>query len=118
MAHGTMTNGDLIETVKLTIPPGQGTGAHCHSGHLYAAVVAGTLTHDAPPQDGGHQVFGPGTALVEGSGYLHQGRNEGTVPVIMVVTYVTPVGTPLSNTSPATCSGYPQTDPSAAAAVG
>jgi len=115
IARGTMTDGDVIETVKLTIPPGQGTGVHCHSGHLFAVVVAGTLTHDAPAQDGGHQVFGPGSALVEGSGYLHQGRNEGSTPVVLVVTYVTPAGTPLGDTNPATCAGYPQTDPSTVA---
>ncbi|PRC48258.1 cupin, partial [Mycobacterium sp. ITM-2017-0098] len=43
-------------------------------------------------------VFGEGAAVAEGQGpgHVHVGRNLGTEPVVMWVSYVAPVGTPAS----------------------
>ncbi|MFI1967022.1 cupin domain-containing protein [Streptomyces pathocidini] len=81
---------------KITLPPGASTGRHCHYGQLVGVVESGTLTHYARVHPGGVHVYKPGDSVVEGSGYIHEGRNEGTADVVLWVTYVTPKGKPLA----------------------
>ncbi len=90
---------------EITIAPGAGTGKHCHDGQLIAVVQQGELTHYAPTHPGGVQVYREGDAIVEGSGYVHEGRNEGDVDVVLWVTYVIPEGDPLAETDLARCDG-------------
>lgn len=91
---------------EITIAPGGTTGWHFHDGTLYAYVRSGTLSHfdSNCRQDGNHR---PGAAFVErsGSGYVHQGRNLGTEPLVLEVLYVLPAGSPLAEDAdgPATC---------------
>ena len=85
---------------EITIEPGGSTGWHYHTGELLAVVQAGTLTRQL---DDCSEVATPaGEAFVERSGaqHVHIGRNLGTEPVVLYVTYVLPAGSPLSVDAP------------------
>jgi quercetin dioxygenase-like cupin family protein len=88
---------------RITIPPGTGTGKHCHDGNLIATVEQGTLTHYAPIYPSGVHEYRTGDAIHEGSGYIHEGKNEGDEDVVLLVTYVTPEGDPLAETDLKNC---------------
>lgn len=88
---------------EITLAPGAGTGEHCHDGQLIAVVAEGELTHYAPTHPGGVRVYTEGEAIIEGPGYVHEGRNEGDVPVVLWVTYLIPEGDPLAETDLANC---------------
>jgi quercetin dioxygenase-like cupin family protein len=87
----------------ITLAPGSGTGKHCHYGELIAVVVSGTFTHYAPMYPGGVHVYEAGSSLIEGPGYVHEGKNEGTVPVVLDVTYIIPEGDVLAETDLSHC---------------
>ncbi len=88
---------------EITIPPGLSTGKHCHYGNLIGVVKAGTLTHYAPIYPDGVHEYRAGDSLVEGPGYVHEGRNEGDDDVVLWVTYVTPSGEPLAESELKKC---------------
>ncbi len=88
---------------RITLQPGAGTGEHCHAGQLIAVVEQGVFTHYAPVYPEGVHVYQAGDAIIEGVGYVHQGVNEGTEPVVLLVTYVIPDGQPLAQTDLALC---------------
>ncbi len=65
------------------IPPGKQTGWHQHPVPIFGYVLSGTLTvHFA---DGKKNVFHPGDALAEAVQVLHNGANEGTEPVKLLI---------------------------------
>ena len=77
--------------------PGGGTGWHYHPGEVFGFIKEGTMTHYGPNclvDD----VFATGVPVKEGvgPGFVHNGRNEGSTPLVMEVVYINPVGTPLS----------------------
>ena len=80
---------------EITIAVGTGTGRHCHHGQLIAVVKQGEITQYSDIFPGGTRTFRAGDSIVEGAGYPHEARNEGTQDVVLMVTYVTPVGKPL-----------------------
>ncbi|NYF15578.1 quercetin dioxygenase-like cupin family protein [Microbacterium sp. AK009] len=88
---------------EITLQPGAGTGEHCHAGQLIAVVKEGALTHYAPTHPDGVRVYETGEAIIEGAEYIHQGVNEGDIPVVLWVTYVIPEGEPLAETDLANC---------------
>lgn len=88
---------------RITIKPGAGTGEHCHDGQLLAVVEKGTLTHYAPIYPGGVHVYHAGDTVVEGAHYVHQGKNESTDDVVLLVTYVIAQGKPLAQTDLTQC---------------
>lgn len=94
---------DTTYTVTtVTVAPGGSTGWHYHPGEVYGVIRAGTMTH----YDGGcviDELYNTGAAVAEGigSGFVHNGLNQGTTPLVMDVTYINPVGTPLSVQTPA-----------------
>lgn len=90
---------------KITLQPGAGTGEHCHAGQLIAVVQEGVFTHYAPIYPDGVRVYQAGEAIVEGAGYVHQGVNEGDVPMVLLVTYLIEEGQPLAQTDLALCEG-------------
>lgn len=82
---------------RITVAPGGGTGWHYHPGEVFGFVSEGTMTH----YDGGcvmDAVYGTGAPVKEGvgSGFVHNGRNEGTTPLVMEVVYINPAGAPKS----------------------
>lgn len=84
----------------ITIQPGGSTGWHYHPGTLLAVVQEGSLTRtDAECRS---VAYAAGQSLVEPSGsrHVHIGRNLGTGPAEVYVTYVNPVGSPLSVDAP------------------
>lgn len=95
---------------KITIPPGLGTGKHCHYGNLIAVVKEGTLTHYAPIYPKGVREYPAGSSIVEGSGYVHEGKNEGDEDVVLLVTYVTPKGDPPAETELSRCDSSSSSD--------
>ena len=104
LAQGTTDGGFRLTTHgpsefvvrHITIQPGGSTGWHYHPGTLLAVVQHGSLTRidDACRA----VVYATGQSLVEPSGsrHVHIGRNLGTEPVELYVTYVNPIGSPLS----------------------
>ncbi len=88
---------------EITIRPGATTGEHCHYGQLIAVVKEGSLTHYADIYEGGVAVYDTGDAIIEGAGYRHEGRNEGSTDVVLWVTYIIPEGKPLAETVLANC---------------
>ncbi len=91
-------NGGRTDIVvrHIVIEPGGSTGWHYHPGELIAIVHKGTLTRTL--EDCSVQTNSPGQSFVEAAGdrHAHVGRNLGTEPVELYVTYVIPAGTPLS----------------------
>ncbi|GGK62415.1 MULTISPECIES: cupin domain-containing protein [Streptomyces aurantiacus group] len=81
---------------SITIAPGGSTGWHYHSGQLIAVVKSGTLTRTL--QDCSVEVTPTSTSFIEPAGarHVHIGRNLGTEPVELYVTYLVPEGSPLS----------------------
>lgn len=75
---------------QISIAPGGHTGWHTHPGTAVAVVKAGTLTiYDADDSSCTGRDFGAGQTYIDpGYGHVHIGRNEGTVPLEIVVTYV------------------------------
>jgi quercetin dioxygenase-like cupin family protein len=92
---GKPVEGVAVTFREITIVPGTGTGRHCHHGQLIAVVKQGEITHYSDTVRGGTRTFRAGDSIVEGAGYPHEARNEGTEDVVLMVTYVTPVGKPL-----------------------
>lgn len=80
---------------EITIAAGTSTARHCHHGQLIAVVKQGEITHYSDTFAEGSHTFRAGDSIVEGAGYPHEARNEGTEDVILMVTYVTPVGKPI-----------------------
>jgi quercetin dioxygenase-like cupin family protein len=66
-------------------------------------VEQGVFTHYAPVYPDGVRVYEAGDAIVEGAHYVHQGVNEGTEDVVLLVTYVIEEGQPLAQTDLALC---------------
>jgi quercetin dioxygenase-like cupin family protein len=80
----------------IVIEPGGSTGWHYHPGELIAVVHKGTLTRTL--EDCSVQTTSPGQSIVEAAGdrHAHVGRNLGTEPVELYVTYVIPARAPLA----------------------
>ncbi len=96
IAQKTVGDTDYILR-EITIPAGQATGWHYHTGTLYGRVKEGTLSHfDATCKPDG--VYPRGSLIEEPSGadQVHIGINRGSTPVVLEVLYVLPTGSPLS----------------------
>lgn len=81
---------------QITIQPGGTTGWHYHDGRLIGIVMSGTLTH--VEKNCTAEVYTAGDSFMEldGRRQVHMGANQGTVPVVLMVTYLIPKGMPLS----------------------
>jgi quercetin dioxygenase-like cupin family protein len=108
LAKGTSPDGIVVGgrgttdvTVReITIAPGGSTGWHYHDGDLIGVVKAGTLTRTM--HDCSTEVTSAGGSFAEPAGrqHTHVGRNLGSEPVVLLVTYVLPAGQPLSQDAP------------------
>ncbi|MET9517240.1 cupin domain-containing protein [Streptomyces sp. NPDC002994] len=80
----------------ITIAPGGSTGWHHHPGQLIAVVQKGTLSRTL--DDCSVETTTAGQSFIEPSGAKHRhiGRNLGSEPVVLYVTYMLPAGSPLS----------------------
>ncbi|MFD9631548.1 cupin domain-containing protein [Streptomyces violascens] len=90
-----------IVRAEITIQPGGSTGWHYHDGQVSGTVKEGTLSHfnSTCASDG---TYHAGDRITEdsGPGYMHIGQNRGTTPVVLDVTYINPIGKPLSEDVP------------------
>lgn len=76
-----------VSVVTQVYAPGEESGWHSHSGIHAVAVLSGALTvYDAECRP---QTFEAGRPYVGGQ-QAHLVRNEGEVPVVMAVTYLSP----------------------------
>jgi quercetin dioxygenase-like cupin family protein len=109
LATGTMADGFELTThgpadfvvQRVTIEPGGSTGWHYHPGTVLAVVHSGTITRiDAHCKA---VSYAAGQSLVEAGGadHVHIGRNLGTEPAELYLTYVIAVGDELSVDAPA-----------------
>ncbi|MDV3125991.1 cupin domain-containing protein [Mycobacterium sp. 21AC1] len=100
LSKQTVNGKDYIVS-EITIAPNGSTGWHTHRGEVYGIVKAGVLTHYGADcrQDG---VYEAGAALTDpaGADHPHIGRNLGSVPVVLEVTYVDPAAAPPSDSVP------------------
>lgn len=105
----TNRQSDLV-VVENRVAPGGHFGWHRHPGPSLVIVKSGEATAyhgpSCPPQ-----VYEQGTAFVEG-GNVHIVRNEGTEPLVVVVTRLLPVGAParIDEPEPSGCPGHGHDD--------
>jgi quercetin dioxygenase-like cupin family protein len=87
-------NGAQLAVVSVEIPVGGREGRHTHSGPLIVYVQEGALTLD---YEGKPTVtYKPGDTFFVESGKIHEGINNGTVPIKALASFVTPKGAPLT----------------------
>jgi quercetin dioxygenase-like cupin family protein len=74
----------------ITIAPGGHTGWHTHPGNAVAIVKSGALTiYDGDDRSCEGRDYTAGDVYIDpGYGHVHIGRNEGTTPLEIVVTYL------------------------------
>ncbi|MDL9938619.1 cupin domain-containing protein [Gordonia sp. ABSL1-1] len=96
-----LPDGMHVEVREITIVPGGTTGWHYHDGNLIGLIRQGTLTH--PGSDCTPVIYRTGDIIREpaGKANTHQGTNLGSVPVVLDVLYLIPLGAPLSEDAPA-----------------
>jgi quercetin dioxygenase-like cupin family protein len=108
LAKGTSEDGLKIRTKgrtdvvvrTITIQPGGTTGWHYHLGKLIAVVQSGTLTRAMADCSVETSTAGQSFVEPDGARHVHVGRNLGTMPVVLYVTYILPEGAPLSVDAP------------------
>jgi quercetin dioxygenase-like cupin family protein len=86
------TDNPEITVMKVEIEPGAETGWHSHPVPLYAYVLEGNLTVEV--KGGKTYQFAAGDAIVEFVNVPHNGKNLGTVPVVLVAFYTGAIGMP------------------------
>jgi quercetin dioxygenase-like cupin family protein len=86
------TESPEITVMKVEIKPGTETGWHSHTVPLYAYVLEGDLTVEA--KGGKTYQFTAGDAIVEFVNVPHNGKNLGTLPVVLIVFYTGEIGRP------------------------
>src|SRR5947207_14572411 len=83
-------NGAQLAVVSVEIPVGGREGRHTHTGPLIVYVQEGALTLD---YEGKPTVtYKPGDTFFVESGKIHEGINNGTVPIKSLASFVTPKG--------------------------
>ncbi len=87
-----------ITGMVIEIVPGGETGWHLHPVPSFGMVLEGQLTVHL--QSGAVKVLKSGEALAEVVNTLHNGRNEGTVPVKILVFYAGAEGQPTTARPP------------------
>ena len=98
LASGTSAEGLKVHTkgptdvvfVEVTIEPGGFTGWHTHPGPLVVTVQSGTLTRYLA--DCSVETSTAGDSFIEHAGRraVHMGVNNGSEPVVLLVTYLVP----------------------------
>ena len=91
-------NGAQLAVVSVEIPVGGREGRHTHTGPLIVYVQEGALTLDYEGKPTVTYKVGD-TFFVE-AGKIHEGINNGTVPIKALASFVTPKGAPLTTQVP------------------
>ncbi len=103
MAHSELFGGPASVTMRrLTIAPGEVLGWHYHPGvGAYTIVRRGTL--NVEDGCGGETVYTAGQAFLEPPNRVHRGKNLGAEAVETVQTFIVPLGSPISVSTPKLC---------------
>ena len=97
--HSELFDGPATVTVrKLIIEPGEVLPWHHHPGRAYNVILSGTLT--AEDGCGGEEVLTMGQSFEEVIGRIHRAKNLGTVPVVVINTFIVPQGSPTTINTP------------------
>jgi len=88
------TDKPLVTTVLVEIPPGKETGWHIHKMPCYAYVLSGKLTVEI--EGGKTLTYEAGQAIAETVNTPHNGKNNGTEPVKIVMTVIGERGVPIA----------------------
>ena len=96
-----------VVTQQTTFAPGASSGWHSHPGYLTATVMSGQVERYAT--DCSSETFSAGQSFYETAAKTFVVKNAGTVPAVLMVTFVVPGGTPttglrVDKPQPATCS--------------
>ncbi len=83
---------------QVTIAPGGREGRHLHAGALVTHVVAGEMTLEL--KDKPTKVIKAGESVLIEAGQVHEGVNKGSVPLVMIGTFVVPKDKPLTTPAP------------------
>src|SRR2546429_317160 len=95
IAFSELFNGPALVTMtKITLQPGDVVPWHYHPGKVYVIVQSGTITEDSGC--GGSEVLTAGEAFEEPIPRVHQVRNTGTEPAVLLSTLISPPGQPLA----------------------
>jgi quercetin dioxygenase-like cupin family protein len=104
LTRTVLTQGDLSmpghETVvmRVALAPGAQVGWHTHPGEEISYLVDGAITlliAGQPPRN-----ISAGQALIVPAGAVHNARNDGAVPAVLVAVYVVEKGKPLRSPAP------------------
>ncbi len=108
--------GQTLYLLRVTVPPGGRIAPHVNPGTQVAAIEAGELTYTVlsgeveitragsagtpgPSEratSGQEFILRPSDALVEQDGMVHQARNDGSEPVVILIASLFPTGEPMS----------------------
>jgi quercetin dioxygenase-like cupin family protein len=83
-----------VNLVAVEIPVGGREGRHFHSGLIMVYVKEGILTFDYEGRP--TATYRPGDTFYVEPGKIHEGRNNGTVPVRVLATFIAKKGQPLT----------------------
>lgn len=75
-----------IQSAIVTMLPGEETGVHTHPYPTYGYILSGELTVTYP--GGVRKVYKQGEAVMEAVDTPHNGRNEGSEPVRILVVFM------------------------------
>ena len=75
-----------VESVLVTMQPGEQTGLHKHPYPTYGYILQGELTVDYA--NGKSRIYKEGDALLEAVNMYHNGRNTGTQPARILVVFM------------------------------
>jgi quercetin dioxygenase-like cupin family protein len=82
-----------ITMIKQTLAPGGSTGWHQHGGPIWVVIASGTLTlYDGDDPSCTGVVYSQGSAFMDPGTHTHIARNEGSVEVVVYVTFMLPEG--------------------------
>jgi quercetin dioxygenase-like cupin family protein len=100
LSKQTVNGKDYIVS-DITIAPGGSTGWHTHQGEVFGIVKSGTLTRNVADCSI-ESVSNPGDPVTDptGADHVHIGRNLGSAPVVLEVTYIDPAGAPTADSAP------------------
>jgi quercetin dioxygenase-like cupin family protein len=100
LSKQTVNGKDYIVS-DITIAPGGSTGWHTHQGEVFGIVKSGTLTRNVADCSI-ESVSNPGDPVTDptGADHVHIGRNLGTAPVVLEVTYIDAAGAPTADSAP------------------
>jgi quercetin dioxygenase-like cupin family protein len=94
-----------VTNVRVDLQPGGSTGWHHHPGVAVVAVASGTVTEY--DEECRQSVIGARQGFVESQDHVHLVHNEGSIPAVLYVTFVTPTETPqgvtISDPQPKDC---------------